>query len=167
MGFGALTLELEAVTLTVYEGCAGCAPLSLLAVLRHFRPNACRDNSSVATPPALKQSGRGRSRLVRFQAQVTNQGCKLGSPANRHREGAKSEGEARPKSWGNGCSGRVCQSPPVRRRTCFQAWPLRLDPAKWAHCPQAGCFLPVPSTGITTHQTVVILPDFLLGPPVP
>ena len=81
--------------------------------------------------------------------------------------------EAPPHRSGIGCSGGVSVKKPQVRRcisavffACFQAWPLRPGSSSGQVVLRLDVSFQCPQLESRLHQTVVVLLDFLLGPPV-
>lgn len=84
------------------------------------------------------------------------------------------EEEAPPNRSGIGCSGGISvKKPPARRRilaiffACFQALPLRPVSSSGRDVLRLDVSFQCPQLESQLHQMAVVLPDFLLGPPVP
>ena len=84
------------------------------------------------------------------------------------------EKEAPPNCSGIGCSGGVSvKKPPAHRRilaiffACFQALPLRPVSSSGRDVLRLDVSFQCPQLESQLHQMAVVLPDFLLGPPVP
>ena len=84
------------------------------------------------------------------------------------------EKEAPPNRSGIGCSGGVSvKKPPAHRRilaiffACFQALPLRPVSSSGRDVLRLDVSFQCPQVESQLHQMAVVLPDFLLGPPVP
>ena len=81
--------------------------------------------------------------------------------------------EAPPHRSGIGCSGGVavkklhCAGILAVFFACFQAWPLRPGSSGERAALRLDVSFQCPQLESRLHQTVVVLPDFLLGPPVP
>ena len=127
----------------------------------------------MSSPPALRRSEGPAAGLYPIRHKrpirvVTEAVWPIGAGS------VRSAMEAPPHRSRIGCAGGLSvKKPPARRRilsvsfACFHAWPLRPGSSSGRVVLRLDVSVQCPQLESRLHQTVVVLPDFHLGPPVP